>query len=148
MRMMASGEEIIAISPEDFEVLAAAKGSSARSLKEHLGELTGHPRFRQRLLSKGCLLRDDVELHLPMSLDLVLLEYSTPLQTTLSNFWAAVQSDKVKDVEAFLQHPHDANHVLAHGMTGLCEAARRLGCSRSLFLAESPKLPCKNACTK
>ena len=47
--MMASGAEIVALSPEEFDRLVAARGCTTRALKEHLELLVSKPRFRQKL---------------------------------------------------------------------------------------------------
>ena len=61
--MMATGEEVLALSPEEFESLATQRGSrSARALKEHLTSLTGQTRFRQRLLQRGSIIDDERQL--------------------------------------------------------------------------------------
>ena len=121
--MMASGAEIATLRPEEVEDLAAARGSCVGALKEHLELLTGHRRFKQRLLKEGSILRDDAQLSVPMCLDLIILTYCTPTPHHVKTFCEAIASDNSQVVEEFLQQPHDPDMTLLQGKAGLSLAA-------------------------
>ena len=65
------------LSGEEVASIAVGEVSDVRSLNRRLAQLPGlPPRFRQRLLSDGRGLEDDVMLDSPMDLQLVLLPFA------------------------------------------------------------------------
>ncbi|CAE7463881.1 Ank1 [Symbiodinium sp. CCMP2592] len=121
--MMASGAEVATLFPQELEGLAAARGSCVGALKEHLEILTGHRRFKQRLLKEGSILRDDALLSVPMCLDLIILAYGTPTPHHVKAFCEAIAIDNSQTVEEFLLQPHDPDMTLLQGKAGLSLAA-------------------------
>ncbi|CAE7030292.1 ANK1 [Symbiodinium sp. CCMP2592] len=124
VRMMASGEEVVALSAEEFDTLAASTERSVRVLKEHLARVTGCPRFRLRVLHKGSMLQDETRLDLPVSLALVKLSFEEPEMANLEEVGHAASMDDAVTVEAFLQRPQHPDLAIERGLTCLGFAAR------------------------
>ncbi|OLQ11820.1 Ankyrin-3 [Symbiodinium microadriaticum] len=119
---MVSGTDLVALSDEELAD-ALEEDQTARGLKVHLQSLLGLPRFRQRLLCEGSIMRDDAELYVPLCLQLVLLNYCKPDAPRLAEFKTAVETDNVQIVEFFLQLPVDPNLLIDRGRPGLGLAA-------------------------
>ncbi|CAE7333028.1 unnamed protein product [Symbiodinium sp. CCMP2456] len=107
---MASGEELVTLSDDEFESLAILYGArTAFALKQHLVLVTGKTRFQQRLLENGSILPDDALLHLPLTVGLVFLSFCT-LDTQCSTaLEIAISQDDANCVDALLQEPFDPN---------------------------------------
>eukprot|EP00439_Symbiodinium_sp_Y106_P000889 s5357_g1.t1 len=119
---MVSGTDIVALSDEELAD-AVEEDQTVRGLKTHLQSLLGLPRFRQRLLCEGSIMRDDAGLYVPLCLQLVLLNYCKPDAPRLAEFKTAVETDNVQMVEFFLQLPVDPNLLIDRGRPGLGVAA-------------------------
>ena len=135
--MMTSGRQISALRKEDFKDLAAAHGEhSVRCLKEHLAQVTGQPRFKQRILHAGAILLDDARLELPVVLHLVFVPFCADARY-LELFNIAISLDFDKVVEAVLQHPQDPNAILDGGRTCLGVAASHGSLKSATLLLEA-----------
>ena len=72
----ASGEELLRLTPNDLPALG--QNISIGALEQLWAQRLHLSRFRQRLLTDGELLDDELNLTLPLNLQLVKLEFSTP----------------------------------------------------------------------
>ncbi|CAE7547968.1 ANK1 [Symbiodinium pilosum] len=95
-----SGCQLASLSSDDI--------NNVRSLKEHLGDLCGKPRFRQRILHNGEILDDMHELVPPIDVLLVILDYTPSRDQGLYLLRACLVGDE-SDVERLLQRPEDPN---------------------------------------
>ncbi|CAE7540643.1 ANKEF1 [Symbiodinium natans] len=120
---MVSGTDIVALSEDELADLFTEQDQVVRGLKRHLQSLLGLPRFRQRLLHEGSILRDDAGLYVPLCLQLVLLNFCIPEAPLLAEFTRAVEADNVPAVELFLQLPVDPNLLVDRSRPGLSVAA-------------------------
>ena len=108
--MMASGEELLTLSEDEFENLAILYGArTAFALKQHLVLVTGKTRFQQRLLENGSILQDDALLRLPLTITLVFLSFCTLDMQCSTALEVAISQDDANCVEALLQEPFDPN---------------------------------------
>ncbi|CAE7391991.1 unnamed protein product [Symbiodinium natans] len=111
-----AGQELATLPLEEMEEM-----STVRNLKQHLGQLYGIPRFRQRLLHNGKSLEDTMALHLDMDLQVVFLHFSDSSREEAAELTAAVEHDCLAKVEEILQRPQDPNLPDANGNTPLTE---------------------------
>ncbi|CAE7769144.1 ANK1 [Symbiodinium pilosum] len=109
---LASGRELAALSANDLQ--AGAEGlSSVLKLKEYLSGLTGHPRFRQRVLCGNRQMGEDESLELPLSVQLVVVSFRDASEAQMFQLQHAVFADKVAVVEELLSVPLDPNMCVA-----------------------------------
>ncbi|CAE7698985.1 ANKRD50 [Symbiodinium sp. CCMP2592] len=94
--------------------------SDVRSLKEHLHELCGVPRFRQRLLQESCVLEDAARVSSDVDVQLVVL----PFTRKRVDLAAAVGYESEEGVEGLLQYLCDPNTRNDDGIPCLHLAAR------------------------
>ena len=136
IQMMATGEEVACIEPEEWLSIAGDKklskkaqnkisSGNVRTLKLHLQRLCGHPRFRQRLLQEdGQILPEEAVLKGPCLLHLVILGFAETSGDDVDRLLHAVEADDTTQVEAILQRNQDPNRTAQHNMTALHVAAR------------------------
>ena len=104
---MASGEDVLRLSADEFEVMAQTTGVAVKALKHKLRDQLGISRFRQRILAEGRELRDSDTLSLPMELELVLLFFCPADEAQCRELYAAVAQDSVERLEEALARPQD-----------------------------------------
>ena len=120
---MASGEEILQMTDDDFEVMAQTCGTAVKALKQRLQALLGMTRFRQRLLIDGRELHECDELWPSMELELVLLNFCPADDAQCRELYAAVGIDSVERTEAVLALPQDPDVSMQQDRTALQYAA-------------------------
>ncbi|OLQ12301.1 Kinase D-interacting substrate of 220 kDa [Symbiodinium microadriaticum] len=96
-----SGEMVTSIPVEELEKLGTVRG-----LKQHLHQLNGLARFRQRLLLHGETLEDTAMLHAPMDVHLVVLPF-VDISPEDNALVAAASRGSMAEVESLLQLPQD-----------------------------------------
>ena len=84
-------------------------GQNVRDLKKFLAVLTGHPRFKQRLLVDAGPLRDDIPLPALANMQLVILNFADPDETSAERLCQECAKIHVDQVEMLLQKPQDPN---------------------------------------
>jgi hypothetical protein len=84
-------------------------GKTVRDLKKFLAVLTGHPRFKQRLLVDAGPLRDDIPLPALANMQLVILNFADPDETSAERLCQECAKIHVDQVEMLLQKPQDPN---------------------------------------
>ncbi|OLQ15676.1 Homeobox protein Wariai [Symbiodinium microadriaticum] len=105
IRKAASGELLVAVSSEVLESF-----KEVRALKRFLQPLCGLPRFRQRLLFDGQVLKDDDAVPAaPADVQLVLLNFCKPEPESEAELHDAAFVGSTLRVEAALQRPEDPN---------------------------------------
>lgn len=105
IRKAASGELLVAVSSEVLESF-----KDVRALKRFLQPLCGLPRFRQRLLFDGQVLKDDDAVPAaPADVQLVLLNFCKPEPESEAELHDAAFVGSTLRVEAALQRPEDPN---------------------------------------
>ena len=88
---MLSGEAVTSIPVEEIH--------DVKALKQRLAQLRGlPPRFRQRVLFRGEILKDTVTLDSPMNLDLVLLTFADVSQKQVDCLAAAAMQGRMSEV--------------------------------------------------
>ena len=125
VRMLASGEEILALEEEELQRLLTAD-SPVRALKRRLQGLCGQPRFRQRLVSgSGRVLEDQatIDISEPGDLKLVLLSCQDVSGKQVAELIDAAHANDVLELEALLQRPQDPNLPCELGFNALHRAA-------------------------
>ena len=104
---MFSGQTIAAFSADEFAQLTENYGNSVKSLKQHLSGIINQPRFRQKLLCDSTVLQDNARLEVPATLVLVVLTFCPADDSESHHLLAAVNEDRVWEVERILQRPLD-----------------------------------------
>ena len=126
-----SGESITTLTLDDLEV------QCTRALKQRLAELTGLPRFRQRLLRADhseCL---DEEPLVAGELQLVFLQFLPQDDVETMKLLDACQQNDVSTVEFFLlcpRKPQDGDNF-AEGALHLAASSGSVGCASLLVEA-------------
>ena len=88
---MLSGEAVTSIPVEEIH--------DVKALKQRLAQRRGlPPRFRQRVLFRGEILKDTVTLDSPMNLDLVLLTFADVSQKQVDCLAAAAMQGRMSEV--------------------------------------------------
>eukprot|EP00435_Cladocopium_sp_Y103_P012962 s1162_g3.t1 len=154
VQWMASGEELLQLSPEEFltEAERAAEATNAgtisvAALKRHLHRRLGlPPRFRQKIFAETdaeaarngeTALKDTELLVPPVTLQLLILSICPLPSEEHRKFFDATEQDCQESVERFLQIPCDPNLLGKHQETALhCAAYRNsVSCCRLLIEA-------------
>mmetsp|Transcript_6378 Transcript_6378/g.11660 ORF Transcript_6378/g.11660 Transcript_6378/m.11660 type:complete len:356 (+) Transcript_6378:81-1148(+) len=126
VRMSLSCEKVVSMSTKEVQnQIVMPHGTCVKALKAYLQGLLGKPRFVQRLLHGHTMLKDDFELHIPIELELLVLDYWPELdEAATDDVLQAVAEDDVSRLEDFLQKPLHPDIVdVANGYTALCWAA-------------------------
>ena len=131
-----SGEELTAVSSEDFE--------DVRALKEHLCEVYSFPVYLQQLLHDTDLLKDDAKLKASMNLQLVLLSLSgvsdahhATLRLAQADVTDAVERNRVGLLQRLLEAGIDKDSPYCDGKTALMHASSSGSLEAVRFLLEA-----------
>ena len=112
----ASGEELLRLDADNWPLLAETEVFSVGDLKRVLVDHIQLSRFRQRLLNDGGeLLRDEMNLSLPVTVQLVKLEFLPPDQQRDTAFMDACAQNRVDEVESMLHDPQDPCIAVVNG---------------------------------
>ena len=140
-----SGQELTALSAEDFKDLAV--------LKKHLSEQYGFPVYLQKLMHGGRLLTDDAELEGAMDLQLVLLTISSLPQgfnfVAASDLASAAATNHIQAVRCLLEAGAEADYgdsVRQDGSNGRIGEWPRGGCALLVLRPISATLPTRQLC--
>ena len=110
IRSAASGEELVRLDADRWPLLAENEHISVGELKRVLVDHIQLPRFRQRLLNDGGeLLHDEMNLSLPVTVQLVKMEILPPEHHRDMAFMAACAGNAVAEVEDMLKSPQNPN---------------------------------------
>ena len=107
-----SGEILVSIELEIFLGTLPAENHPVLALKQHLHNLCGQPRFRQRLvfLDEGATLNDNDEHSLkPGDAQLVLVNFSSASEAQIQDLRRAAERGLTSVVETILHKPQDPN---------------------------------------
>ncbi|CAE7273889.1 caiap [Symbiodinium pilosum] len=118
---MPSGEMLVAVPVEEL--------STVKALKQKVQSIGGLPRFRQRLLHGGTVLKDDFRLESPLDLQLVVLNYVAASDAQGNELVGACASGTEAGVEAILDRPQDPNRLSGFGplLVGPLQLASMMG---------------------
>ncbi|CAE7296544.1 Ankrd17 [Symbiodinium sp. CCMP2592] len=117
------------VSGEELAALPVEEQSDVRSLKRHLQQFHGLPRFRQRLLCNGSSLDDDARLVAPVDLQIVLLPFCHSAQEQVEELIDLAKRGSLLQVEEVLQRPQDPNLAVPNACWFLqspCDSANPL----------------------
>ncbi|CAE7871849.1 Ankyrin repeat and KH domain-containing protein mask [Symbiodinium microadriaticum] len=103
----ASGELLLATPVNEL--------SDVRALKRQLRQLTGVPRFRQRILKDSAILEDAARLDGPADLQLLQLPFCSTSYKQVIELHEAVENGNVSVVEDILQRPQNPELQLEDG---------------------------------
>ena len=115
----AAGQEVATIPLEEL--------SDVRHLKMRLRGLCGLPRFRQRLLWRGCMLEDGTRLDSPLELQLILLRFVSGSHSEVARLTEAAGLGWASTVESLLHRPLDPDsfHCDRSAAAPLCWASAK-----------------------
>ncbi|CAE7233551.1 Ank2 [Symbiodinium sp. CCMP2592] len=119
----ASGAELAAVKPELFEELCSEGLPPVTALKKHLQTFCGYPRFRQRILWQGGIVREEDALDTLSDLQLVILSFSATSPGEVGALIGAAALGRLEELEELLQRPLDPNLAGGHGFTALHASA-------------------------
>ena len=106
----ASGEEVFVIGFEEFVAMAqeSERPDTARALKCHVQRVSGHSRFKQRLLLlDGHMLSDEFVFREPTAVQLILQQFEASSEQQIRQLRDAAHSNDVQAMEQLLQRPQD-----------------------------------------
>ena len=106
----ASGEEIFAMGFQEFVATApdSEQPDRARALKRHVQRVSGHPRFKQRLLLlDGHVLSDDFAFTGPADVQLILQQFEASSEEQIRQLREAADGNDIQAMEQLLQRPQD-----------------------------------------
>ena len=106
----ASGEEVFAIGFDEFVAMAPESEGpdSARALKCHVQRVSGHSRFKQRLLLlDGHMLSDEFVFREPTDVQLILRQFEASSEQQIRQLRDAAHSNDIQEMEQLLQRPQD-----------------------------------------
>ena len=106
----ASGEEVFKMGFEEFVALApeSEQPDRARALKCHVQRVSGHPRFKQRLLLlDGHVLSDDFVFAGPTDVQLILQQFEASSEEQILQLINAALNNDIQGMEQLLQRPQD-----------------------------------------
>ena len=106
----ASGEELFTLGFEEFLAMAPEgdQPDTARALKRHIQYISGHSRFKQRLLLlNGPMLSDDFVFKGPTDVQLILQEFGASSERQIRRLRRAARGNDIQAMEQLLQRPQD-----------------------------------------
>ena len=106
----ASGEEVFVIGFEEFLAMTPESEwpDSARALKCHVQRVSGHSRFKQRLLLlDGHMLSDEFVFRGPTDVQLILHQFEASSEEQIRHLWNAARRNNIQAIEQLLQRPQD-----------------------------------------
>ena len=112
----ASGEEVFAIGFEEFVAMApeSEQPSTARALQCHVQRVSGHSRFKQRLLLlDGRMLSDDFVFRGPTDVQLILQQFESSSEEQILCLQDATFDNDIQAMERLLQRPQDPDLEVA-----------------------------------
>ncbi|OLQ11875.1 hypothetical protein AK812_SmicGene4291 [Symbiodinium microadriaticum] len=138
-----SGEIVASLDAEERAAMSTEFGNSVGALKELLQLRLGTPRFRIRLLCRGCLLENDESIFawdFPKDVQVVLVPVRAATEEERGQMFHAIRTSSSNQVEALLHAPLDPDSVCNQlGQTALIHAApvSSAACVRSLLEARA-----------
>ncbi|CAE7351920.1 ANKRD50 [Symbiodinium natans] len=109
LRVYLASGELLEVDTQEVAKTSETWPPSVLSLKRHLQQLCGQPRFKLRLLCSGTILEDSEVLASSLDLQLVVLPFCLSREAQCRELMQAIFVNSTEEVEAILQRPQDPN---------------------------------------